>query len=49
MKKKYDFGGWATKYNVTCSDGRTISHNAFSHCDDKQVCDSRRQVSIAVD
>ena len=37
MKKKYDFGGWATKYNVTCSDGRTISHNAFSHCDDKQV------------
>ena len=37
MKIKYDFGGWATKYNVTCSDGRTISHNAFSHCDDKQV------------
>lgn len=34
---KYDFGGWATKYNVACSDGRTISNNAFKHCDEQQV------------
>ena len=25
----YDFGGWATKYNVKCSDGRTILKHAF--------------------
>lgn len=37
MTIKYDFGGWATKYNIPCSDGRTICHNAFSNCDDKQV------------
>lgn len=30
----YHFGGWATKYNVACSDGRTISNGAFAHCDD---------------
>lgn len=34
---KYDFGGWATKYNVACSDGRTILANAFKHCDNSQV------------
>ena len=34
---KYDFGGWATKYNVACSDGRTILNNAFKHCHDCQV------------
>ena len=34
---KYDFGGWATKYNVACSDGRTISTNAFQHCDGQQI------------
>lgn len=33
----YDFGGWATKYNVACSDGRTIHNNAFRHCDDQIV------------
>lgn len=33
----YDFGGWATVYNVGCSDGRTISKNAFKHCDECQV------------
>lgn len=33
----YDFGGWATKYNIPCSDGRTIISNAFKHCDDQQV------------
>ena len=34
MKNKYDFGGWATKYNLACSDGRTISSGAFKHCDE---------------
>ncbi len=34
---KYDFGGWATKYNIKCSDGRTINNNAFKHCDEQQV------------
>ncbi len=34
---KYDFGGWATKYNVACSDGRTILNDAFKHCHDCQV------------
>lgn len=35
MKKpaKYDFGGIATKYNVKCSDGKTIKQNAFKECD----------------
>jgi len=37
MIDKYDFGGWATKYNIACSDGRTISNNAFKHCNDQQV------------
>lgn len=37
MINKYDFGGWATRYNVACSDGRTILPEAFSHCDDQQV------------
>lgn len=32
-QKKYDFGGWATKFNVKCSDGRTIKKGAFAHCD----------------
>lgn len=35
-KKKntnYDFSGWATKFNIKCSDGRTILKNAFKHCD----------------
>lgn len=35
--KKYDFGGWATKYDVLCSDGRTISKEAFAHCNDVKV------------
>lgn len=34
---KYDFGGWATKYNITCSDGRTILNDAFKHCDGMQI------------
>ena len=34
---KYDFGGWATMYNVACSDGRTIISDAFKHCDGLQI------------
>ena len=30
-KHKYDFAGWATKYNIKCADGRIIKHNAFKH------------------
>lgn len=37
MHKKPDFTGYATKYGVRCSDGRTIRHNAFADCDGKQV------------
>lgn len=32
-----DFTGYATKYNVKCSDGRTIRKNAFSDCNGKRV------------
>jgi len=32
-----DFGGWATKANLKCSDGRTILPNAFQHMDKMQV------------
>ena len=34
---KYDFGGWATMYNVACSDGRTIIRDAFKHCDGLKI------------
>lgn len=27
--EKYDFGGWATRFNIKCSDGRTIKPGAF--------------------
>lgn len=37
IMKKYDFAGWATKYNVQCSDGRTIHTDAFKHCDNLQI------------
>lgn len=30
---KYDFGGYATKHNIRCSDGRTIMPDAFKDCD----------------
>lgn len=33
----YDFGGYVTKYNILCSDGRTIRKNAFKDCDGKVV------------
>ncbi len=36
-KLKYDFSGWATKYNVACSDGRTIKPPAFKDCDGMTV------------
>lgn len=29
MDKNYDFSGWATRFNVRCSDGRTIRKCAF--------------------
>lgn len=35
--EKFHFGGYATKYNIRCTDGRTISPEAFSHCDGKTV------------
>lgn len=34
---KYDFSGWATKFGIRCSDGRTITKEAFAHMDGKQV------------
>ena len=36
-KRKPDFSGWATKYNIKCSDGRTILPGAFSDMDGKKV------------
>lgn len=37
MGKKYDFSGWATRNDLTCSDGRIIRHDAFKDCDGKKV------------
>ena len=37
MTLKYDFSGWATKYNVKCSDGRTILKHAFKEDDSKVI------------
>ena len=34
---KYDFKGWATKYNVLCADGRTILPGAFKEQDGMKV------------
>ena len=34
---KYDFGGYATKNDLLCSDGRIIRTNAFIECDGKTV------------
>lgn len=33
QKKKFDFGGYLTRYNVKCTDGRTILKDAFKDCD----------------
>lgn len=35
--EKYDFSGWATKYNVKCSDGRTILKHAFKDDNNKVI------------
>lgn len=35
--KEYDFSGWATKANLTCSDGRIIMPDAFKHNDNNVV------------
>lgn len=35
--KKYDFGGWATRNNLRCSDGRTIMKDAFVENNGKTV------------
>lgn len=37
MTIEADFGGWATKANVKCSDGLTILPGAFKHMNDKRV------------
>lgn len=34
---KFDFGGYATKNNLKCSDGRTIMQDAFKECSGKTV------------
>ena len=36
-KQKYDFGGWATKNDLLCADGRTIRKNAFKDDDGRTV------------
>lgn len=33
----YDFAGWVTKSGIKCSDGVTIKHGAFDHCNGKEV------------
>lgn len=35
--EKFDFGGWASKNNIRCSDGRTICQDAFKDNDGKKV------------
>lgn len=37
MNKDYDFGGWATRNNIKCSDGRTILKDAFKQNDGQKV------------
>ena len=37
MGEKYDFSGWATRNDLTCSDGRIIRQDAFKDCDGKVV------------
>lgn len=36
-RKKYDFSGWATRNDLTCSDGRIIRQDAFKDCDGMTV------------
>ena len=35
--QQHTFGGYATRYNVKCTDGRTILPDAFKHCDGIKV------------
>lgn len=35
--QKPDFTGYATRFDIECSDGRTIKHGAFLHQDGQQV------------
>ena len=37
MDENYDFSGWASRYEVPCSDGRTIKQNALAADDGKTV------------
>jgi len=37
MESKFDFGGWATRNGIKCSDGRTIQRDAFKHNDGQTV------------
>ena len=37
MPNNYDFGGWATRNNLRCSDGRIIMQNAFKDNDGAKV------------
>ena len=36
-KNKFDFSGWATRFNIKCADGRTIRDDAFADCDGEIV------------
>lgn len=36
-KEKFDFGGWATKNDLLCADGRTIRKDAFKDDDGRTV------------
>jgi hypothetical protein len=37
MAEEFEFGGYATRSNILCTDGLIIGENAFSHNDGKQV------------
>ena len=37
MERTPDFAGWATVYNVKCSDGRTLKNGSFKDCNNLKV------------
>lgn len=37
MSSSFDFSGWATRNDITCSDGLTIRQDAFKDCDGMSV------------
>ena len=37
INQDYDFGGWATRNNIKCSDGKTIMKDAFKDNDGQKV------------